>query len=106
MNGWGLFSLAVIAVPLVALGTWMLSEHASGRRRRKFLRRHSSRSVAGIHERVDQETASEKTRPIPKIRRGTLTPDPLQNGTLSGRIPLPKTPRRYTRRQTPGAPPC
>lgn len=100
MGGWALFSSVVVAVPLIAVAVWAFNEQASSRRRRKFLQRYSQRSVSGIRNRIEQELSAEDTHTIPKIQAGTLPPDPLQDGTFSGNLPLSKRPRRYARRCT------
>jgi hypothetical protein len=97
MDGWALFSSAVVAVPLIAAGVWILSEQISNRQRRKFLRRYEQCSVSGIRKRVERELATEDMHVMPKIQRGPLVPDPLQDGKFSGRLPSSKRPRRYAR---------
>ncbi len=101
MNGWGLFSLVVVAVPVVAIAVWVYSEHESNRRRRKFLRRYRQRSVAGIRRRVERDLATEITHVMPKLPRSPLQPDPLQDGQFTGDLSLPKRIRGYTRKPIP-----
>ncbi|WP_326946665.1 hypothetical protein OG439_46295 [Amycolatopsis sp. NBC_01307] len=101
MIGWGIFSLVVVAVPLVAVAVWVYGEQRSSRQRRKFLQRYKQRSVAGIRSRVEQELATEDTQVMPKIPREPLAPDPLQDGHISGYLPLPKRVRGYGRKPTP-----
>ena len=98
---WGIFSLLVIAVPLIAVLTWVYSQHRSNRRRKKFLRRYRQRSVGGIRERLERELSTADTQVIPKLRRGRLIPDPLQDGQITGDLLLPKRVRGYTLRPTP-----
>lgn len=98
MDGWAIFCSAVVAVPLIAVTVWALSEQASSRRRKRFLRRYSQRSVSGIRNRVEKELAFEDTHVLPKVQPRSLMPDPLQDGNFSGQLPLSKRPRRYTRR--------
>lgn len=100
MNGWALFSLAIVAVPAVAAVIWILNEQASNRRRQKFLQCHEQRSVSGIRNRIERELANEDTHVMPRVHRGPLAPDPLQDGRITGRLPLSKRPRRYARQCT------
>jgi hypothetical protein len=97
MGGWGLFSLAVVAVPTIAATIWLLCEVHSSRRRRNLLRRDRRRSVSGIKKRIEHELSNEDTHVMPKIQRGSLKPDPLQDGHVSGYLPIPKRVREYTR---------
>lgn len=101
MLAWGLFSLVVVAVPLVALLVWVYREQESSRRRRKFLRRYPQRSVTGIRERVARELATEDTHVIPKVPHGPLPPDRLQEGKFTGVLPLPTRVCRYVQSPTP-----
>lgn len=101
MNAWGLFALVVIAVPVVALLVWVYREQQSSRRRREFLRRYPQHSVSGIRKRVAREVASEVTHEIPKVLRGPLPPDPMQDGRFTGYLPLPRRVRGYVQHPTP-----
>jgi hypothetical protein len=95
MDGWILFSLTIIAVLLTPFVIWILSEQLGNRRRRKFLRRFPQRSIAGIRENIERELGVADTQRIPRIRRGRLAPDPLQEGRIVGTLSVAKRVRAY-----------
>ena len=98
---WGIFSLAVLAVPTLAVLGWLFGQYRSNRRRRKFLERYPERSVAGIRERTTQDLANADTQVMPKVRHRTLPPGPTLDGHISGQLPQPQRVRGYVKRPTP-----
>lgn len=94
----GLVSLVVLAGLMVVLLVWVHRERESSHRRRKFLRRFQQESVSSVRTRVARDLADEDTHVIPKVPRGRLPPDPLQEGKFSGLLPLPRRVRRYVQR--------
>jgi hypothetical protein len=98
---WGLFSLVVVAVPLVAVLVWVYREQESSRRRRRFLRRYPQRSVAGIRERVKREREAERlahadTQVIPAIPPDDVATEPIPQVPPLPRRRRPSIDRRPT----------
>lgn len=98
MTFWGLFSLVVVAVPLVAVLVWVYREQESSRRRRRFLRHYPQRSVAGIRERVKREREDERIANADTQVLPAIPPDDVPTQPFPAYVPLPRRKRPYVDR--------